>query len=264
MEINFIFVTLDYNKTMHRKEIKGEKKSDKIRLNKYISNAGVCSRRQADELIKSGEIIVNGKAFTELGASVSIKDKVEYRGKVLNPEKKQYILLNKPKNFVTTLKDPNAEKTVIDLVKNACSERIYPVGRLDKMTLGVLLLTNDGELAKNLTHPSSNKKKIYHVFLDREFKEEHMKQIKHGIELEDGFIKVDGANFLNKSKTEVGVEIHSGRNRIVRRIFGHFNYKVKKLDRTYFCGLTKKGLSRGQWRNLTEKEVKLLQAGVLN
>jgi 23S rRNA pseudouridine2605 synthase len=252
------------NKTKKQPNSNKTNSSDKlIRLNKYISNAGVCSRRQADNIISNGEIKVNGKIITELGLMVDLKDTVEYHGKKLNPEKKQYVLLNKPKNFVTTLKDPNAEKTVIDLVKHACKERIYPVGRLDKMTLGVLLLTNDGDLAKKLTHPSSNKKKIYHVFLDRPFKEEHMKKIHAGIELEDGYIKVDGASFLNKTNTEIGVEIHSGRNRIVRRIFGHFNYKVKKLDRTYFCGLTKKTLNRGEWRHLTDKEVGLLKAGVL-
>lgn len=236
---------------------------DGVRLNKYIANAGVCSRRQADKLISQGEITVNGKIVTELGTQVGIDDQVCYQGKRLNPERKQYILLNKPKNFTTTVSDPHSDRTVMELVQNACNERIYPVGRLDKMTLGVLLFTNDGELSKELTHPSHKHKKIYHVFLDKDFHKEDMERIHKGLELEDGPIKVDGASYLKGGKTEIGVEIHSGRNRIVRRIFEHLGYQVKKLDRTYFCGLTKKQLNRGQWRQLSSKEVALLKAGKL-
>ena len=237
-----------------------KKGDEQIRLNRYIANSGICSRREADKLIASGEITVNGEVVTELGAKVSKRDEVLYKGEALNVEKKVYLLLNKPRGFVTTLDDPHAEHTVMELVDNACSERIYPVGRLDKETSGVLLFTNDGDLAKKLTHPSYEKKKIYHVFLNVDFNEEHMEQIKNGIELEDGFIKADSISLVDPAdKKQVGIEIHSGRNRIVRRIFAHFDYKVARLDRVYFAGLTKKNLPRGKWRFLSPKEISYLK-----
>jgi len=237
------------------------KKSDKeTRLNKIIANAGVCSRRDADKLILEGEIKVNGEVVTSLGYKVTSKDVVTYRNQELSSEKKVYLLLNKPKGFVTTLDDPHAEKTVMQLVDSACDERIYPVGRLDKETTGLLLFTNDGELAKKLTHPSYEKKKIYHVFLDQDFKTEDLEQVKKGIELEDGFIAADAISFVEKEdKKQVGIEIHSGKNRIVRRIFAHLGYKVVKLDRVFFAGLTKTKLPRGKWRFLTEAEVGYLK-----
>ncbi|WP_120274311.1 pseudouridine synthase [Mangrovibacterium diazotrophicum] len=237
-----------------------KKGDEQIRLNRYIANSGICSRREADKLIASGEITVNGAVVTELGAKVSKRDEVLYKGEALNVEKKVYLLLNKPRGFVTTLDDPHAEHTVMELVDNACPERIYPVGRLDKETSGVLLFTNDGDLAKKLTHPSYEKKKIYHVFLNIDFSEEHMEQIKNGIELEDGFIKADSISFVDPAdKKQVGIEIHSGRNRIVRRIFAHFDYKVARLDRVFFAGLTKKNLPRGKWRFLSPKEISYLK-----
>ncbi len=231
-----------------------------IRLNRFIANSGICSRREADKLIASGEVTVNGEVVTELGAKVSKSDDVKYQGKALNPEKKVYLLLNKPRGFVTTLDDPHAEHTVMELISSACDERIYPVGRLDKETSGVLLFTNDGDLAKKLTHPSYEKKKIYHVFLNVDFEEAHMEQVRNGIELEDGFIKADEISYVDPAdKKQIGIEIHSGRNRIVRRIFGHFDYKVARLDRVYFAGLTKKALPRGKWRFLNEKEIAFLK-----
>ncbi|PTN08364.1 pseudouridine synthase [Mangrovibacterium marinum] len=240
-----------------KKKLNLVKKGDEeIRLNKYIANSGVCSRREADKLIADGEITVNGQVVTELGAKVCKRDEVLYKGKPLMVEKKVYLLLNKPRGFVTTLDDPHAEHTVMELVDSACDERIYPVGRLDKETSGVLLFTNDGELAKKLTHPSYEKKKIYHVFLNVDFDEAHLSQIQQGFELEDGFIKADSISFVDSAdKKQVGIEIHSGRNRIVRRIFAHFGYKVARLDRVYFAGLTKKNLPRGNWRFLTPKEI---------
>jgi len=244
-----------------KKKISLIKKGDEeIRLNKYIANSGVCSRREADKLIADGEITVNGKVVTELGAKVSKRDEVLYKGKPLDVEKKVYLLLNKPRGFVTTLDDPHAEHTVMELVEHACTERIYPVGRLDKETSGVLLFTNDGELAKKLTHPSYEKKKIYHVFLNVDFSDEHLEQMQKGFELEDGFIKADSISFVDPAdRTQVGIEIHSGRNRIVRRIFAHFGYKVARLDRVYFAGLTKKNLPRGKWRFLSPKEINYLK-----
>lgn len=233
-----------------------------IRLNKFIASAGVCSRRDADQLIKGGKIKVNGRVITELGTKVTESDEVRFNGKLLRTEQFVYVLLNKPKDFVTTLSDPHAKKTVMDLIKHPGRERIFPVGRLDKNTTGVLLLTNDGELAERLTHPSYNKLKIYHVFLNRDLDEAHFKQILAGIELEDGFIKADALSFVNENeRNHVGIEIHSGRNRIVRRIFAHFGYKVVKLDRVYFAGLTKKGLQRGHFRELSEKEISMLKKG---
>ncbi len=244
-----------------KKKISILKKGDEqIRLNRFIANAGICSRREADKLIAKGEITVNGNVVTELGAKVSMSDDVQYKGKALGAEKKVYVLLNKPRGYVTTLDDPHAEHTVMDLVRNSCEERIYPVGRLDKETSGVLLFTNDGELTKKLTHPSYEKKKIYHVFLNEDFPEEHLEQIKKGIELEDGFIAADAISYVDPSdKTQIGIEIHSGRNRIVRRIFAHFDFKVARLDRVFFAGLTKKNTPRGKWRFLTPNEISFLK-----
>ncbi len=232
-----------------------------MRLNRFLANAGVCSRRDADELIKNGEVTVNGKVITELGTRVSQSDKVVYKGEVLDAEKRVYILLNKPKDVVTTLKDSHAKRTVFDLIKYACKERVYPVGRLDRMTTGVLLLTNDGELTKRLTHPKYNRKKIYHVFLDKPVSKNDLIALNEGFDLEDGFIKADAASYIatSKSRKEVGIEIHSGKNRIVRRMFAHLGYKVEKLDRVYFGGLTKQNVPRGKWRFLEEEEVQMLK-----
>ncbi len=231
-----------------------------IRLNKFIANAGVCSRREADKLIEEGLVSVNGTIVTEMGMRVSRKDDVRYKGKKLNSENKVYILLNKPKDVVTTMKDPNARKTVFDIIKNACKERVYPVGRLDRMTTGVLLLTNDGEMASKLTHPSNKKKKIYHVFLDKSLTKNHMLQIADGIQLEDTSIAADAISYVTEDdKTQIGIEIHSGQNRIVRRIFESLGYKVEKLDRVYFAGLTKKNVPRGKYRFLTDKEINFLK-----
>ncbi|WP_430809821.1 MULTISPECIES: pseudouridine synthase [unclassified Carboxylicivirga] len=235
-----------------------------MRLNKYIANAGICSRRDADELIAKGEITVNGKVITQLGVSVSPKDDVRYKGNRLNPEEKIYVLLNKPKGYVTTVEDKHAKLTVMDLVEDACEQRIYPVGRLDKQTTGLLLLTNDGDLTKMLTHPKYNAKKIYHVFTDKPVFASHLDQLAAGITLDDGPIHADAISFVEKEdKTQVGIEIHSGRNRIVRRMFEHLGYKVMKLDRVYFAGLTKQRIPRGKWRYLTAKEITRLKAGML-
>ncbi|MDR2928354.1 MAG: rRNA pseudouridine synthase [Cytophagaceae bacterium] len=234
-----------------------------IRLNRYISNAGICSRREADKIIETGDITVNGKVVKELGTQVSLNDDVRYKGKRLNPEAKVYVLLNKPKNCVTTAHDPEGRLTVLNIVENACEERIYPVGRLDRQTTGLLLLTNDGDLSKKLTHPSSKTKKIYHIFTDTPVKREHIKQIAEGINLEDGFIQADQISYVDDDEMQVGIEIHSGRNRVVRRIFEHFGYKIIKLDRVFFAGLTKKNLPRGKWRHLTPQEVTFLKAGIL-
>jgi len=234
--------------------------NEEIRLNKYIAHSGLCSRREADQLIANGKIKVNNKVVLELGAKVKLQDRVEFEGKYLNPEKQRYFLLNKPKDFITTTDDPHAKKTVMDLLKKACTERIYPVGRLDRNTTGVLLFTNDGELAKKLTHPSHNIKKMYKVVLDKELEIDDFEKIKKGIELEDGLIKADGLEYIKgSSKNEIGIEIHSGRNRIVRRIFESLNYDVKYLDRVVFAGLTKKDLPRGRFRALTDKEIGFLK-----
>lgn len=231
-----------------------------IRLNKYISNSGVCSRRDADKIISDGLITINGEVVTELGRKVSLDDDVRFEGRQLNPERKVYLLLNKPRGFVTTLDDPHAERTVMQLVQNACPERIYPVGRLDMQTTGVLLFTNDGELAKKLTHPSYEKKKVYHVQLDTDFLPEDLEKIKSGIELEDGFIAADDIQMIDPEyANQVGIEIHSGKNRIVRRIFNHLGYNVEKLDRVMFAGLTKKDLPRGRYRFLTPQEINFLK-----
>ncbi|TAJ11545.1 pseudouridine synthase [Marinilabiliaceae bacterium JC017] len=239
----------------------GKKDPNTLRLNKFISNAGVCSRRDADELIKNGEITVNGEVITQLGSVVSIDDDVRYLGKKLSAEQKVYLLLNKPKDVVTTIDDPHAKITVMDILGDACEERIYPVGRLDRMTTGLLLFTNDGDLAKQLTHPKHQCKKIYHAHLDKNVEKGHLEQIAEGITLEDGTIHADTISYVDNDKTQVGIEIHSGRNRIVRRIFEHFGYNVEKLDRVYFAGLTKKNLPRGKWRFLTQKEIIRLKSG---
>ncbi|NOQ24067.1 MAG: pseudouridine synthase [Bacteroidales bacterium] len=231
-----------------------------IRLNKFLANAGICSRRDADELIKSCEVSVNGKIVQELGTKVSPNDEITYKGKKISKEQKVYILMNKPKDVVTTVRDKHAERTVIDLVENACPERVYPVGRLDKNTTGVLLLTNDGDLTKQLTHPSHKKKKIYHVQLDKDLTKADMMKIVDGIKLEDESIQVDAISYVEeKDRAQIGIEIHSGQNRIVRRIFESLDYKVKKLDRVYFAGLTKKNLPRGKWRFLTLQEISILK-----
>lgn len=236
--------------------------NEPIRLNKFLSNAGVCSRREADEFIQNGEVTVNGEVITELGTKITRQDVVMFRDKQVQIESKVYIVLNKPKNCVTTSDDPQERLTVMDLVKNACTERIYPVGRLDRNTTGVLLLTNDGDLASKLTHPSFKKKKIYHVWLDKDVAVEDMEKIANGLELEDGEIHADAISYASETdKKQVGIEIHSGRNRIVRRIFESLGYHVTKLDRVYFAGLTKKNLGRGKWRYLNEKEVNALRMG---
>ena len=236
--------------------------NEPIRLNKFMANAGICSRREADEFIQAGEVLVNGVAVTELGTKITRNDTVTFRGKVVTLERKIYVLLNKPKDCVTTSDDPQGRLTVMDIVRNACTERIYPVGRLDRNTTGVLLLTNDGDLASKLTHPKFIKKKIYHVWLDRDVSEEDMQRIADGIELEDGPIQPDAVSYANETDmNQVGIEIHSGRNRIVRRIFESLGYRVVKLDRVYFAGLTKKNLQRGRWRYLTQQEVNMLQMG---
>ncbi|MCL3779958.1 pseudouridine synthase [Prolixibacteraceae bacterium JC049] len=231
----------------------------KIRLNRFLANAGVCSRREADTYIQSGVVTVNGKVVTEMGMRVDPSDDVRFDGTKLCIEKKRYVLLNKPKGFVTTTDDPNAERTVMDLVKHVCDERIYPVGRLDKDTTGLLLLTNDGDLTKKLTHPSHNKKKIYHVHLHKDVEQEDLRRMLVGFDLEDGYIAADEVSYVDQEdKRQVGIEIHSGRNRIVRRIFAHLGYRVVRLDRVYFAGLTKKNLPRGKWRFLTPGEMNIL------
>lgn len=240
---------------VQKKMEREEKKSDKIRLNRYIANAGICSRRDADKLIQGGEISVNNKVVTEMGFQVSVGDVVKYGKKVLNREKNVYILLNKPKDFITTTEDPNDRKTVMELVKNATDSRIYPVGRLDRNTTGLLLITNDGDLADKLTHPSNEVEKIYQAELNKPIAEEDFEKIKAGLELEDGLIKVDELAIVTPDRYVVGVKIHSGKNRIVRRIFEKVGYEVTKLDRTSFAFLTKKDLPRGNWRYLSEQEI---------
>ena len=236
--------------------------NEPIRLNKYLANAGVCSRREADEFIQAGVVTVNGEVVTELGTKVLRTDSVMFHDQPVTMEKKVYVLLNKPKDYVTTSDDPQQRKTVMDLVKGACPERIYPVGRLDRNTTGVLLLTNDGDLASKLTHPKFLKKKIYHVYLDKNVTAHDLQQIADGIILDDGEIKADAVEYADPvDKKQVGIEIHSGKNRIVRRIFESLGYKVTKLDRVQFAGLTKKNVRRGDWRYLTEEEVDRLRMG---
>lgn len=245
-----------------RPSVSIDKISTDVRLNKYIANTGLCSRREADDLISAGLISINGKITTVLGTKVAPSDVVKYNGKTLMKERKVYVLLNKPKDFVTTTDDPYAKKKVTDLVQKACKERIYPVGRLDRLTTGVLLLTNDGELTTRLTHPKYNRKKIYHVFLNKNVKKGDLDQLIEGIELDDGKAFVDSVSYVDPvDKKQVGVEIHSGKNRIIRRLFEHLGYRIVKLDRVYFAGLTKKGLSRGEWRYLKDKEISMLKTG---
>lgn len=247
-------------KPLTKEPVKETTSEGPMRLNRYISNAGVCSRRDADELISKGLVTVNGEVVTEMGRKVTLDDEVIFDGKRLNPERKVYLLLNKPKGFATTVDDPHAVRTVMDLVSSACHERIYPVGRLDIQTTGLLLFTNDGDLAKKLTHPSYEREKVYHVHLDRDLQEEDYEKIKKGITLDDGFIAADDIQLIDpKDKRQVGIEIHSGKNRIVRRIFEHFGYTVEKLDRVVFAGLTKKDLPRGRYRFLTHQEVSFLK-----
>jgi 23S rRNA pseudouridine2605 synthase len=236
--------------------------NEPIRLNRYIANAGVCSRRDADKLIAEGKIKVNGKVVTELGVKVSKTDKVEFQGKKLIAEKPVYVLLNKPKDFITTVDDPKNRKTVMKLVEKACSERIYPVGRLDRQTTGLLLFTNDGELAKRLMHPSHKIKKIYQAELNKPITTEHFEQILEGLELEDGKVNVDQLAILGGDSRALGIEIHVGRNRIVRRIFEHLGYEVVKLDRVMFGNLTKKDIPRGKFRHLKPQEVQNLKNSV--
>ena len=231
-----------------------------VRLNKFMANAGICSRRVADEYIQKGLVTVNDVVVTELGMKITPKDIVKYNGEIVTTEKKCYILLNKPKDCVTTSDDPNGRKTVMDLVKGACEERIYPVGRLDRNTTGVLLLTNDGDLAAKLAHPQYVKKKIYQVWTDKPISEEDMQHIADGVELDDGPIHADAVSYVSPTdRKQAGIEIHSGRNRVVRRIFESLGYHVVKLDRVYFAGLTKKNLPRGRWRYLTQEEVNFLK-----
>ncbi len=237
--------------------------NEPIRLNKFLANAGVCSRREADEFIQAGVVLVNGEPVTELGSKVLRSDEVKFHDQVVSLEKKVYVLLNKPKDYVTTSDDPQQRKTVMDLVKDACPERIYPVGRLDRNTTGVLLLTNDGDLASKLTHPKFLKKKVYHVYLDKNVAAADLQKIADGVELEDGEVHADAIEYADeRDHSQVGIEIHSGKNRIVRRIFESLGYHVVKLDRVQFAGLTKKNLRRGDWRFLTEQEVDMLRSGM--
>lgn len=236
--------------------------NEPMRLNKFLANAGVCSRREADDFIQAGVVKVNGEVVTEMGTKIMRTDEVMFHDRPVSLEKKVYVLLNKPKDYVTTSDDPQQRKTVMDLVRNACPERIYPVGRLDRTTTGVLLLTNDGDLASKLTHPKFLKKKIYHVYLDKNVTLHDLQQIREGIVLDDGEIHADAVEYASETdKKQVGIEIHSGRNRIVRRIFESLGYRVMKLDRVQFAGLTKKNVRRGDWRFLTEKEVDMLRMG---
>jgi 23S rRNA pseudouridine2605 synthase len=232
-----------------------------IRLNRFISNAGICSRREADVLIRAGAITVNGKPVTELGTKVLPTDKVKYGERMVMSEKPVYILLNKPKGYITTTSDPQERKTVMHLIEGACKESVYPVGRLDRNTTGVLLFTNDGEVAGKLIHPRYGVKKIYHVMLDQPLDYNDMEKLRKGIDLEDGFIKVDQVEYVGdgKDRKEIGIDIHSGKNRIIRRLFESLGYRISKLDRVYFAGLTKKDIPRGKWRFLNEKEIRMLK-----
>jgi 23S rRNA pseudouridine2605 synthase len=234
-----------------------------IRLNRFIANSGLCSRRDADEHIKNGLITVNGQLVTDLGTKVTYDDDVRFKNKRLSSEKKVYILLNKPKDYVTTVEDPHAEHTVLELISEGCPERVYPVGRLDKATTGVLLLTNDGDLTGKLTHPKYKRKKIYHVFLDQPVTKNDLFKLTEGIELDGEIVAADAVSYADaEDKTQIGIELHSGQNRVIRRMFELLGYKVKKLDRVYFAGLTKKNLKRGKWRFLTDKEVSMLKRGI--
>lgn len=242
---------------------KGKREPEKIRLNRFIANSGVCSRREADEIIQKGMISVNGKQVTDMGVKVAYTDDIRYKGKKLAAEKKVYILMNKPKGYVTTVEDPHAEHTVLDLLGNSCPERVYPVGRLDKDTTGVLLLTNDGELTGKLTHPRYNRRKIYHVFLNEPVLKDDLFKLAEGIELDGEKIAADAVSYADPAdKTQIGIELHSGQNRVIRRLFESLGYRVKKLDRVYFAGLTKKNVQRGKWRYLSEKEISMLKRGI--
>ena len=247
-----------------KKQIEYRKKNEgletELRLNRYIAKGGVCSRRDADVLIAAGRVKVNGEVVQQVGVKVKRTDKVEVDDLVITPERKVYLVLNKPKDYVTTVEDPLERKTVMTLIEGACKERVYPIGRLDRQTTGVLLFTNDGDLAKKLTHPKYNQKKIYHVFLDKVVQTGDLEAIRKGIDLEDGFIQADDVRVAEDDRTQVGIEIHSGRNRIVRRIFEHLGYQILRLDRVFFAGITKKNLPRGRWRFLTEDEVNILKA----
>ncbi|MCL1973648.1 MAG: rRNA pseudouridine synthase, partial [Bacteroidetes bacterium] len=244
-----------------RERVTPEFIKDEMRLNKYISNSGVCSRREADEFIAAGLVTVNGEVVTAMGTRVKSSDDIRFNGERLKGEEKVYILMNKPKDFVTSTDDPHAEQTVMDLLAGHCEQRVYPVGRLDKSTTGVLLLTNDGALTEQLTHPSHDRKKIYQVDLDKNLQRTDMELLVQGIELEDGMAHVDEISYIDENEKKIGVEIHSGRNRIIRRMFEQLGYSVKKLDRVYFAGLTKKGVRRGAWRFLTPREVGMLKMG---
>jgi len=254
---------------MERKRNKGrmtaksrEGSDSEIRLNRFIASSGVCSRREADELILKGLISVNGKIVKELGYKIRSSDEIKFRNRKLSPEKKVYILMNNPIVFVTTTSDPHAEKTVMDLIGDKAGVRLYPVGRLDKNTTGVLLLTNDGELAKKLTHPKYQRKKVYHVFLDRDVTRTDLEALVTGIDLEGEIVAADSAAYAaSEDKSQVGIEIHSGQNHVIKRMFENLGYKVKKLDRVYFAGLTKRNLPRGRWRYLTDKEISMLKRG---
>jgi 23S rRNA pseudouridine2605 synthase len=240
-----------------------KKETELIRLNRFIANSGVCSRRDADEHIKNGFISVNGTIITDLGTKVSYDDDVRFKTKRLSAEKKVYILMNKPKDYVTTVEDPHAEHTVLELIGDACRERVYPVGRLDKATTGVLLLTNDGDLAGKLTHPKYKRRKIYHVFLDNPVTKNDLFKLTEGIELDGVTVIADAVSYADPDdKSQIGIELHSGQNRVVRRMFETLGYKVKKLDRVYFAGLTKKNVQRGKWRYLNEKEISMLKRGI--
>jgi 23S rRNA pseudouridine2605 synthase len=258
-------------KIVVKKLAKGEKppvrhsKNDpeQIRLNRFIANSGVCSRRDADDHIKNGLITVNGKQVTDLGIKVTYDDDVRFKNKKLSAEKKVYILMNKPKDYVTTVEDPHAEHTVLELIGDECPERVYPVGRLDKATTGVLLLTNDGDLAGKLTHPKYKRRKIYHVFLDNPVTKNDLFKLTEGIELDGVTVIADAVSYADADdKSQIGIELHSGQNRVIRRMFETLGYKVKKLDRVYFAGLTKKNVQRGKWRFLNDKEISMLKRGI--
>lgn len=242
------------------KKVEKKEESTGVRLNKYIANSGICSRREADTFIKHGSVEVNGNLVTEMGYKVQPNDVVKFDGTTISPEQKKYILLNKPKNYITTMDDDRGRKTVMDLIANASKERIYPVGRLDRNTTGLLLFTNDGDLAKKLTHPKHNVRKLYHASLDRKFELKDLEKLRGDVIIEGKKVFIDAVSYIDgQPKTEVGIEIHSGRNRIVRKIFEHVGYKVIKLDRVIFAELTKKNLPRGRWRTLTELEISNLK-----
>jgi 23S rRNA pseudouridine2605 synthase len=252
----------NYDRPTKNKVTVNENSPELVRLNKIIASSGICSRREADDLIKAGLITVNGKTITELGTKVNPDDDIRYNGERLRKERLVYILLNKPKDYITTTDDPHAKRTVMELIEGACKERVYPVGRLDRNTTGVLLLTNDGELAKKLTHPSFNHKKIYHAVLDKNLKSTDLQKIKEGVKIDEEIIEVDDISYASPNdRKEIGIALHSGQNHIVRKIFEALDYKVIKLDRVYFCGLSKKGLPRGKWRFLSKEEISMLKRG---